>query len=457
MHLDNHFVHFVQAVLLLNHAQGFIPPSSYLSPSLLGVSSSKLKHHQLTFLHAQKDGNRSSVTSTPAKKQGLKSNKNTKTSAYWREIEQAKKINKELMSVNSAQEVLELFIAKGGAKGAAGNNVFNSVNFSTLVHRLARFALEIDHGQRKKSSHQKGNIGSNVQNNRGVVLSDPRTAILLASLSEALVQPKNNSMLVFNNRELANLAWAIAKLKIVPPVDILPLVRPDEQTSISDMEKDIIITATKVRTDVLNVAKERSSLSSAEERASIQNKWIPTLSQLSGKLLDIIAAKVLQILDDFNSQELANLLYAFSSAQRADAYLFDQLVDTLVKRINCEKTVGRGGQNQQEPKPQEYSNSVWSFASSGIRSEGQIKLIQTVADKMDENDGALVQHFKPQELSNTAWGCATLMAKRGSEETKSNHLEDEAVVRIMRWVAKSLEERVDMFKPQEGTCFFIDM
>jgi hypothetical protein len=119
--------------------------------------------------------------------------------------------------------------------------------------------------------------------------------------------------------------------------------------------------------------------------------------------------------------------------------------------------MGRGGQNQQEPKPQEYSNSVWSFASSGIRSDGQIKLVQTVADKMDENNGALVQHFKPQELSNTAWGCATLLVKRGSEETKSSRVEDEAVVRIMRWVAKSLEERVEMFKPQEGRFNFLSL
>lgn len=449
MYLNNKFIYLIQAALLLNHVQGFISSSSSLSPSLMSSTRSKLKHHPQTIVHAQKDGDKSSVTTTTTKKHGSKTNKNGKGSAYWKEIDQAKKINKELMSVNSAQEVLELFIAKGGAKGVAGNNVFNSVNFSTLVHRLARFALETDHGQRKNSNHQKGKIFSNVQNNRSVVLSDPRTAILLASLSEALVQPKTNSMLTFNNRELANLAWAIAKLKIVPPMDILPLVRPGEKTTLSDMEKDIIITATKVRTDVLHVAKERSNLSSAEERASVQNKWIPTLSQLSGKLLDIIAAHVLQILDDFNSQELANLLYAFSSAQRADTYLFDQLANTFVRRINSEKTMGRGGQNQQEPKPQEYSNSVWSFASSGIRSDGQIKLVQTVADKMDENNGALVQHFKPQELSNTAWGCATLLVKRGSEETTSNRVEDEAVVRIMRWVAKSLEERVEMFKPQE--------
>lgn len=451
MHVDKNFIPLLHAVLLFNNVQGFIFPSSYSSPSIISIQQ---KHLNIV-LHSTKDDDKSLVTTPTSKSLGVKSNKKGPT--YWKEIDQAKKINKELMSVNSAQEVLEIFIAKGGAKGVAGNNVFNSVNFSTLVHRLARFALDTDHSQRKNSSHVKGKTASNGPSNRSAVLLDPRTAILLASLSEALVQPKSNSMLTFNNRELANLAWAIAKLKIVPPVDILPLVRPNEHTSISDMEKDILITAKKVRTDVLSVAKERGTLSSAEERALVQNKWIPTLSQLSGKLLDIIAAQVLQILDDFNSQELANLLYAFSSAQRADAHLFDLLANTLVKRINGGITPGRGGQNRHEPKPQEYSNSVWSFASSSIRSEGQIKLVQTVADKMDENDGALVKHFKPQELSNTAWGCATLLAKRGSEDTKLNQAEDEAIVRIMRWVARSLEERVEMFKPQEGKCTFLSL
>ena len=47
------------------------------------------------------------------------------------------------------------------------------------------------------------------------------------------------------------------------------------------------------------------------------------------------------------------------------------------------------------------SNSIWAFASAGIRCDGQEKLIACVAEKLDENDGELVKAFKPQELSNT--------------------------------------------------------
>ena len=48
-----------------------------------------------------------------------------------------------------------------------------------------------------------------------------------------------------------------------------------------------------------------------------------------------------------------------------------------------------------------YSNSIWAFASAGVRCEGQKQLIQCVAETLDENDGEIVQDFKPQELSNT--------------------------------------------------------
>ena len=77
-------------------------------------------------------------------------------------------------------------------------------------------------------------------------------------------------------------------------------------------------------------------------------------------------------------------------------------------------------------------------------------MISGVADVLDYNDGAIVKEFKPQELSNTAWGTATLLSKRKSDPSANNQIEDDAALRILRWVAKSLEERVDDFKPQES-------
>ncbi len=98
---------------------------------------------------------------------------------------------------------------------------------------------------------------------------------------------------------------------------------------------------------------------------------------------------------------------------------------------------------------------------------------------MNENNGRIVHEFKPQELSNTvsncnaesqychpyfyddlngdfmifflkAWGVATLISRRDSDSlAEENQIEDESALYILRWVAKSLKERVADFKSQE--------
>jgi hypothetical protein len=405
------------------------------------------------------------------KKKNYNNNNNNNNFPFTKELGQAKAINKELINASTAQEILDIFISKGGAKGSAGGDTFNSVNFSTCLHRLARFANQHDNYNKGNSNNSNNSNNKNgkqmtVDEKRRLVLSDPRTAILIASLSEALVAPSSNKALIFNNREFANLGWAIAKLKVAPPSDIYPIVRSVELMNASkkagqnegpevllskleDMNNDIVVTAKKVREQVLEVAIERSTLKTVAERAAVKNKWIPALSQLSGKLLDLIATQVLDIVHDFNSQELANLLYAFASAGRSDHILFEALSEQLVKSMEDKSKLGVEDKRKR-PKPQEFSNSVWAFASAGLRGEGQIRLVDGVADILDHNDGAIVQDFKPQELSNTAWGVATLLGKRDSAPLPIYKTEDEAALRILRWVAKALVERADDFKSQES-------
>ena len=279
---------------------------------------------------------------------------------------QAKAINQKLIQLQSAQEVLEYFISMGGAKGKAGGNVFNSVNFSTCFHRLARFATFVDYSKKNNHNHnnnkEKRFISADEQ--RKMILADPRMAILISSLSEALVEPSTNQNLIFNNRELANLGWAIAKIKLAPPSNIYPIIRPIEAkkaanedkytkyVTMDEMNSDILETSLKVRQQVFEVAKERND----KKGAVVQSKWIPTMSQLSGKLLDNLASQSLVILSKFNSQELANLLYAFASAGRADAYFFDQLANQLVENINKSSMIkqSRNGGESSRPKPQEF-------------------------------------------------------------------------------------------------------
>lgn len=134
----------------------------------------------------------------------------------------------------------------------------------------------------------------------------------------------------------------------------------------------------------------------------------------------------------------------------------------------------------------ELSNTVWAFATAGIRGDTLVELIKFMADALDEGDGGffgfqfkrmshgstlcvycslysllanVVAHhiacsisYTPcliaQELSNTAWALATLHSKR-SPGTSLEAMEDDGIVRVLRWVAKSLLSRTDDFKPQE--------
>jgi hypothetical protein len=56
-----------------------------------------------------------------------------------------------------------------------------------------------------------------------------------------------------------------------------------------------------------------------------------------------------------------------------------------------------------------------------------------------------------QERSNVAWAVASLHSKRGfsADDAAMRDIEDHAVVRNLRWVAKSIIQNVNSFKPQE--------
>ena len=57
-----------------------------------------------------------------------------------------------------------------------------------------------------------------------------------------------------------------------------------------------------------------------------------------------------------------------------------------------------------------------------------------------------------QEPSNTAWALATLHSKRDRADAaaaETEAAEDDAIVRVLRWVARDLVERAGSFKPRE--------
>ena len=520
-------------------------------------------------------------------------------------FETLKVFNAKLTQCDNASELLACFMDQTSAKGntdryndvgstpitsaathLAGAKKANSVNFSTCLHRLARFASNPNHSEEGDERKQ--------------TISDPRFALLLCSVAEMgartdpslsvlegkaiLDQWELDSMMdidegmrladdvlsdivgmspgadksrsdgvlsshydssgsvgeierrkqlakeamdqlsapnkksAFSSRECSNIVWALAKVRMAPPSNAFPLGRVvgigdgnddyDKNRrlfhSLDEMSLDILASSLKVRTQLLEEARKRKTGASGSSGA-----WIPELSRLAGKIMDLFAVQIIQeyasrrrtdqnsASDEFNSdsiigvrnrgnrapvsfnpQEMASALWAFAKSQRADSILFSAVAQELMRQTELMKKDGG-----MKPKPQEFSNTLWAFATSGIRGDAQVSLTKLMADSMDDGGGQFFGgYFKPQEFANSgvsrcyyyhsqplisidsshiippfstyssralAWALATLHSKRTQTDSNLNAVEDDAVVRILRWVAKNIQQQVHEYKPQE--------
>jgi hypothetical protein len=319
----------------------------------------------------------------------LKQYNNMSTSNRYRQF------NDRLVATETANELLTVLQNTNSALTQhAGGDALNSVNFSTSLHRLAR-----------RSTTSKSD--------RAAILVDPRFALLLASLAEALASSSmpsnsastgtistttspsseasfNGGQVVFQSRELSNVAWALAKLQLAPPSSAMPM--PDyynieDTTGRSKSTEAIVTSAQSIRQKVLEAARDRQQ---NQDSSSTVATWIPVLSQLAGQILDHIGTLVIaeaQEDDDdedtvgitnnnrtkkrkpFRIQEWANLLWAWATSGRANSTIFGIVVRNMIRQQR---------QQQLNPTndptatifPQEWSNSIWAVSS-------QTKIVKT--------------------------------------------------------------------------------
>ncbi|KAL9180803.1 hypothetical protein ACHAXT_011256 [Thalassiosira profunda] len=105
-------------------------------------------------------------------------------------------------------------------------------------------------------------------------------------------------------------------------------------------------------------------------------------------LFDHIANLASDRMGKFNSQDLANMVWAFAKVKASHPRLFEQVVGTVKERAFSAF------------KPQELANIVWAFAKAG---ETCHKLFEHVAGTVLRRD---LRTFKPQELANIVWAFA---------------------------------------------------
>jgi len=132
------------------------------------------------------------------------------------------KLNGKITKAESAEGILGILASRKGAlTTGGGGGSMSTVNFSTSIHRIAR------HVTLYQSKTKPGN-------DRGKILSDPRFALMMCGLAEAILDgaepikhgkwtddASSNGKNKFGPRELANVAWAIAKINIAPPEKVM--------------------------------------------------------------------------------------------------------------------------------------------------------------------------------------------------------------------------------------------
>ena len=230
------------------------------------------------------------------------------------------------------------------------------------------------------------------------------TAAAKEAMSQlSIISTQSTKKYTFSSRECSNVCWALAKLRMAPPKSAIPIGRvvvveeedvisssSDEAsssevingsnrqfTSMDEMSLDVLSSSLNVRMKLFEEARNRKQQGSSTSTTTKNSEssgggggWIPELSRLSGKVLDLIAVQIINEYGSrstdssnktlsttkthpngggFNPQEMASMLWAFAKAKRGDSELFSVIANELMRQTEFELGREGGGQG---PKPQ---------------------------------------------------------------------------------------------------------
>ena len=337
------------------------------------------------------------------------------------------KFNTQITQQTSAMGLLSFLAStKGVLTNVGGSGAMNSVNYSTSFNRIARHILY-------SSKDDPEN------NNRSKVLADPRFALLACSAAEALTEKKDSGVVdnvgnpfSFGAREVSNFVWSIAKLNISPPQKTLPLnIHENNDETLAQKAK-------QVRAMVYDVAKKRQAKQTVNPTA-----WVPALSELCGLLMDTLAFRASKKIPakNFALQELSNVMYALTVADRSNEETYLSIIKNFIKLSEDDDNI--------ELRPQEWSNAMWSLATSSTYGRPAELLITRLNDLMVDNPD-FVASFKPQELGNTAWAAAKIMSNKEGMSVQALAQKDltyeelsSAALGILRTIALEMTMRIE--------------
>ena len=144
--------------------------------------------------------------------------------------------------------------------------------------------------------------------------------------------------------------------------------------------------------------------------------------------------------ESFKPQDFSNTVWAYATAKDHHPGLFRKVGDTIVKRDNLESFT-----------PQALTNTIWAFATANEQHPG---LFMKVAEAIVKSH--YLESFNPQNLANTVWAYATaneqhvgLFKKVGDAIVKKDNLElftSQALANAVWAYATANVEHTGLFK-----------
>jgi len=303
-----------------------------------------------------------------------------------------------LLLVSRTEEVL-------GRMG--GREIANVLYAHARLHTLGR----VHGGDRilavlvaRASAHaEKGAQDFNAQEVSNVLWALAKMEIgAPAQLLEAMETRALATAALWDPQGVANLFWAFAKMERTPSAALLAAmgrqavstVRAFTPQGVSSFMWSLGSLSAAPDPEVL-AAMDRRALEIVQEFGA-QNlanfMWAHARlgARVSPELYDALGARVVEIAREFKPQELANFMWASATMELTAG-------EPLLAAVS-EQAVARA----HEFRPQDVSNLLWALATTGARADAQL------VAAMQQRAFDAVADFKPQEVANLLWASSCL-------------------------------------------------
>ena len=253
-------------------------------------------------------------------------------------------------------------------------NSFDGVAISTAIHRLASLDLASSELQAVVSGRE------------------------FLSLVNAI--PRNTSSLAIRN--VSNILWGFAKMQYHPSGELMACVCDLFQKNIQKAVAQNISNAMWALAAMNHKPSERlldmieGEIQKKYHEFSGQNlsNLILSFAKLNyvpkqPRTMECIRIRAFELLDDFNSQALSNIIWGMSKMHLQDDELYDALVQSAAKRSG-------------ELNAQNIALTMWGLANIKFQPKEQF------LDQFCEISCQKMHSFTAQNISNTLWALAKL-------------------------------------------------